>query len=187
MKIMKKSKLNILTIIVVFTCSFLAQADTIQDINNPKYRDPKELEKFILAIKTLKIGEDTPDVIINKIGEPSMKSNYDGIQTWCYPLYIIDGKGINTALYVGREGKLIKVEIIKNGTGQIYRVGDLEISSASAPTSGSNASNVTADYMKQSAAEPATPKPGQIYLNSTDSHFYGYNGKEWLQLDNPKN
>jgi hypothetical protein len=171
-------------LIVFITWSYFAQAgDIAADMKNPKYRDPVELEKFVLAIKTLKIGEDTPDVIIKKIGEPSLKNNYEGVQTWCYPLYIIDGKGINTSLYIGREGKLVKVEISKNGTGQIYRVGDLEISSAASPTSGSNASNVTADYMKQSAAEPVTPKPGQIYFNSTDSHFYGWNGKEWKQLD----
>lgn len=32
-------------------------------------------------------------------------------------------------------------------------------------------------------AAPSNPKPGQTYLNTTDSHFYGWNGKAWRQLD----
>lgn len=31
---------------------------------------------------------------------------------------------------------------------------------------------------------PADPVPGDLYLNTSDSHFYGWNGKEWRQLDN---
>jgi hypothetical protein len=33
---------------------------------------------------------------------------------------------------------------------------------------------------------PQSQKTGQIYFNTTNSHFYGWNGKEWLQLDNAK-
>jgi hypothetical protein len=33
-------------------------------------------------------------------------------------------------------------------------------------------------------AAPATPAEGTIYFNSTDKHFYGYNGTAWVQLDN---
>ena len=31
---------------------------------------------------------------------------------------------------------------------------------------------------------PATPAEGTLYFNSTDKHFYGWNGTEWVQLDN---
>ncbi len=34
------------------------------------------------------------------------------------------------------------------------------------------------------AAAPATPAEGTLYFNSTDKHFYGYNGTAWVQLDN---
>lgn len=30
---------------------------------------------------------------------------------------------------------------------------------------------------------PATPTAGEIYFNSADSHFYGWNGSAWKQLD----
>jgi len=34
------------------------------------------------------------------------------------------------------------------------------------------------------AAAPSSTEAGQIYFNSADSHFYGYNGTTWKQLDN---
>lgn len=33
-------------------------------------------------------------------------------------------------------------------------------------------------------APSSTPTQGDIYFNSTDKHFYGYNGTTWKQLDN---
>jgi hypothetical protein len=30
---------------------------------------------------------------------------------------------------------------------------------------------------------PPRPSPGMIYFNSTDKHFYGYNGSGWVRLD----
>jgi hypothetical protein len=33
-------------------------------------------------------------------------------------------------------------------------------------------------------AAPSSPAAGTIYFNSTDKHFYGYNGTTWVQLDN---
>ncbi len=34
------------------------------------------------------------------------------------------------------------------------------------------------------AADPAAPQDGMIYFNTTDNHFYGYNGAAFVQLDN---
>lgn len=31
---------------------------------------------------------------------------------------------------------------------------------------------------------PSSPQEGDIYINSSDHHFYGYNGSGWVQLDN---
>ena len=31
---------------------------------------------------------------------------------------------------------------------------------------------------------PVSPRKGDIYFNTTDNHFYGWNGTEWRQLDN---
>ena len=35
-----------------------------------------------------------------------------------------------------------------------------------------------------SGSNPASPALGQIYLNTSDHHFYGWNGSTWKQLDN---
>ncbi len=35
-----------------------------------------------------------------------------------------------------------------------------------------------------SSATPASPQSGSIYFNTTDYHFYGWNGAVWKQLDN---
>jgi hypothetical protein len=32
--------------------------------------------------------------------------------------------------------------------------------------------------------QPIGPDAGTIYFSSADSHFYGYNGSGWVQLDN---
>ena len=33
-------------------------------------------------------------------------------------------------------------------------------------------------------AAPGSPRPGDIYFDSTSNHFYGFNGVEYKQLDN---
>ena len=35
-----------------------------------------------------------------------------------------------------------------------------------------------------SASAPSVPSAGQIYFNTSDKHFYGWNGAVWKQLDN---
>lgn len=37
---------------------------------------------------------------------------------------------------------------------------------------------------KNKSSAPSNPIEGSIYYNSTDKHFYGYNGTSWVQLDN---
>jgi hypothetical protein len=42
----------------------------------------------------------------------------------------------------------------------------------------------TENIAPQFASAPATPLVGQIYFDSTQNHFYGWNGTTWKQLDN---
>lgn len=37
---------------------------------------------------------------------------------------------------------------------------------------------------QNASTPPANPVPGQIYFNTADTHFYGWNGSAWRQLDN---
>lgn len=39
-------------------------------------------------------------------------------------------------------------------------------------------------FITKVTSAPATPTEGTIYYNTTDKHFYGWNGTTWKQLDN---
>jgi hypothetical protein len=82
-------------------------------------------------------------------------------------------------IQIGADGKLssLKVEKIKGGDNEVlYVKGDTE--SASTVDGGS-----APGLLPSLPSAPSTPKAGQTYLNKSDSHFYGWNGKEWKQLD----
>lgn len=79
---------------------------------------------------------------------------------------------------IGADGKLssVKVEKIMGGDNElIYVKGDAE--------SASNSEGGELGLLPTLTSPPPSPKTGQAYLNTTDSHFYGWNGKEWKQLD----
>jgi hypothetical protein len=81
-------------------------------------------------------------------------------------------------LHIGADGKLasVRVEKIMGGDNELlYVKGDAEsISSSEEGEPG---------LLPTLSSAPQSPKAGQTYLNTTDSHFYGWNGKEWKQLD----
>ena len=60
-------------------------------------------------------------------------------------------------------------------SGNNYNLG-----SEAAPWNNTYTNNL--DLTPQS--QPADPIPGQIYFDTNDSHFYGWNGTTWKQLDN---
>ena len=61
------------------------------------------------------------------------------------------------------------LEVIGNSefTGSIY-------------VSGSNSTIVLPNH----ATAPSSPNSGSLYFNTTNSHFYGWDGVQWKQLDN---
>jgi hypothetical protein len=69
------------------------------------------------------------------------------------------------------------------------------IESASFATTGSNtfignqtisgSLNVSASIiLPNHVSAPSSPNSGALYFNTTDFHFYGWNGGQWKQLDN---
>lgn len=46
--------------------------------------------------------------------------------------------------------------------------------------SGTNGGSVAPNF----DTEPNSPVSGALYFNTTDFHFYGWNGGQWKQLDN---
>lgn len=51
-------------------------------------------------------------------------------------------------------------------------------------TNTSSRYTITGNMIFAPKTRPASPANGQIYFDSSDSHFYGYNGTAWVQLDN---
>jgi len=145
------------------------------------YNDKSGLTQFVQNIKALRLNEDTCDEVSKKIGTPNMKLKEKGCDTWLYQYGI--GDAVFARVYFEKNGILYKIKVYKtsaSGSEDIYVKGGEE-----------NRTPVTittaVDHITLINNPPVAPTPGQIYFNSTDSHFYGYNGKEWLQLDNPKN
>jgi hypothetical protein len=87
----------------------------------------------------------------------------------------------------GDRGKKIinmKINVEKNKSGKREVIFSKGVKLNSTGLKASN--NNELSHITNSTAPLETPKSGQIYFNTTDSHFYGWNGSEWLQLDNPK-
>jgi hypothetical protein len=134
-----------------------------------------EFDKATLA--KLKINEKIKEV--ERAGGDSMHLNSLYFKAMEVQAEIM--KKLNTqatcVMRIGKDGKLssAKVEKFRGGDSEVlYVKGDAE----SAPGgSGESGLLPTIDVA------PSNPKPGQTYLNTTDSHFYGWNGKEWKQLD----
>ena len=79
---------------------------------------------------------------------------------------------------IGADGKLasVRVEKIMGGDNELlYIKGDTESTSSS--------ETGEPGLLPTLSSAPPSPKTGQTYLNTADSHFYGWNGKEWKQLD----
>jgi len=100
--------------------------------------------------------------------------------------FIADGSGKtagNNSVYLGYDTRA-SVDSTENEI----------VIGASAIGNGSNTvtlgnTSVTKTYMSpviilKSSATAPTGVEGGIYYNSTDKHFYGYNGTSWKQLDN---
>jgi hypothetical protein len=180
---------NILLFITIFGIG-ICNGDTI-DIEGADghyqgvLANEKEIVEFILGIKHLNIGKDTPEEVINKTGRPETKNKQFGVgEVWNYRFVNNDNERqpyqVNCTIIFNMQGVLQAVNVDKlkaSVTKTIYTKGD--------PAS-QKQTTVNSTDPNTSSSFPENPKAGQIFFNTTDLHFYGYNGKEWLQLDNPK-
>ena len=85
---------------------------------------------------------------------------------------------VTCKLRVGNDSKLSNVRVEKymqDTTDILYTKGDTE--------NGTSATGGEPGLLPTLSSAPLSPKTGQTYLNTNDFHFYGWNGKEWKQLD----
>jgi len=152
--------------------------------------DESSLSSFMAKIKTIKIGEDTPDDVINKLGKPYNRSKWEGAETLNYSAIPEFGTMITTGIQIGRSGKVTSVKVTKVGTqgsSELYSKGAFEISEVAGGGSQSTSVASDTDHFPLKETAPDNPTEGQYYFNTTDKHAYIYNGTEWLQLDKTKN
>jgi hypothetical protein len=148
--------------------------------------DESSLSLFMAKIKTVKIAEDTPDDVINKLGKPYNRSKWEGTETLNYSAMPEVGTMIMTSIQIGRSGKVTSVKVSKagnQGSSELYSKGAFEMSGVA--SGGSQSSNVpsASDHFPLKETAPDNPTEGQIYFNKTDKHFYGWDGTAWLKLD----
>jgi hypothetical protein len=137
----------------------------------------QDLGIFMTKLKMLKIGVDTSDDIINKIGSPTQKSKGPDSEMWIYTARV-DKQFITSCLTFSSDLKLTSVSVNK-GSDTLYTAGQ-------SSSSDKNGNSAEQGLVPTNSDAPVTPKEGQIYFNTTDKHAYLWNGAEWVQLDQPK-
>jgi hypothetical protein len=148
-------------------------------LDSYKMREKDELPDFVKKLKTIKINEDSEDDVLEKIGEPSGKNVLFGLNVWKYDF----GETGVCAVEFDLNQKVAHIYFTKvgpNGVEMIYSNGNPQHGPNAGGTKNADGAIGTSSV---AATAPSSPKEGQIYFNSTDKHFYGWNGIEWKQLD----
>jgi hypothetical protein len=109
-------------------------------------------------------------------------SHAEGINT------IASGSGQHVQGAYNLHGNTTSLMVIGDGTDDNNRHDLVRAEVGSFQVSGSlnvqGTITATGSLITYAQTQPASPVPGQIYFSSADSHFYGYNGSAWVQLDN---
>jgi hypothetical protein len=135
-------------------------------------------------LKTIKVGKDTKDDVSSKLGKPLASGKYGDFETWNY-VGGVAGSGSLAAATVqfDASGVVTSVQATKMGmngaTEIVYSAGKF-----ATPGIGGSAGPSSADptLVNRSSAAPTKPEEGQIYFNSGDKFFYGWNGSAWVVL-----
>ena len=137
------------------------------------------LENFVYKLKKLNINVDSADEVRALLGKPNHQYKMGGREQWWY-IFDAEGGRVSCEIWIDSGKMLTCVRVSKAEIGEVYSKGNYFVPDSSKEPSKS-------DTLVAPLSPLPNPTPGQIYFNSTDSHFYGWNGNEWLQLDNPKN
>jgi len=153
--------------------------------------DESALASFIKKIKTIQLGEDTPDDVIRLLGKPMGRSTFQGTETLSYMSMPEINTSVITSIQIGTSGRVsaVKINKTKQGQGSGFGTGGEIYYKGSWEAPGDNVSqktkgqSVSSDHFPLKDAAPDNPTEGQIYFNNTDKHFYGWDGVSWLKLD----
>jgi outer membrane protein assembly factor BamE (lipoprotein component of BamABCDE complex) len=145
----------------------------------------EQLNSMAANLKSIKVGVDTKDDVSAKLGQPFTSMKYNEYETWSY-IGGVGGSESGAAVTVQFDpsGVVTCVQAQKlgmSGSEVVYSAGKFaglgvvsgegEASSAKGPT-----------LVNRGATAPANPEEGQIYFNTTEKCFYGWNGSSWVML-----
>jgi hypothetical protein len=143
-----------------------------------------ELSEFIPKFKLIKINEDSESEVITSLGIPSTKNVLFGTKVWRYTFLGDNSDSVTCSVEFDSNQKVAYADVVNSsmsGMEMLYSQGVSRLgpnpAAASQPQGGGT------PQAAQAATAPAAPTEGQIYFNTTDKHFYGWNGIEWKQLD----
>ncbi len=142
-----------------------------------------ELEQKILGVKRLKLGEDSPEDVMRKLGQPENRARQGGLaEIWNYK-FVVDYKSenryqVNLLVRFESNGLLAEVVVDKIRENQLET-----LYTQSIPVENTSPTNSASEFLKNYASAPENPRSGQIYFNTTDRRFYGWNGSAWVKLD----
>jgi hypothetical protein len=151
-----------------------------------RLRTTDGLPDFIKKLKAIKLASDTEDDVISQLGEPTSKNVFFGKKSWRYD-FTSTGDDLGTVVCMieyDLNQKVANIAVTKAGMGgveMLYSQGTPQLGPNAASPNASG--NINLMSVSAEASAPASPKEGQIYFNSTDKHFYGWNGTVWKQLD----
>lgn len=103
---------------------------------------------------------------------------YEKLETIKMELQMKPSTQVSCKLKVSKDGKISNIRVEKytqDTTDILYVKGDLEDKRSNA--------NSCNGQIPLTAEHPQNPNSGQIYFNSSDKHFYGWDGASWLKLD----
>jgi len=144
----------------------------------------KQLSSMASNLKTIKVGKDTKDDVAAKLGKPLTANKSGDYEMWSY-IGGVGGSGSMAAATVQFDatGVVTSVQATKmsmsGGSEVVYSAGKFMAPGIGA---GAAASATDPTIVNRSNAAPADPEEGQIYFNTTEKSFYGWNGSTWENL-----
>ena len=148
----------------------------------------EQLSSMASNLKNIKVGLDTKDDVVAKLGKPLGSQKRGEFEIWSYAKSVGFGAKATTAVasvQFDATGRVTYAEASKRSANglveKVYSVGNLvdpDLKGESLPLPS------TPTLVNRSNEAPMEPQEGQIYYNTLDKCFYGWNGMKWMRLDN---
>jgi hypothetical protein len=114
--------------------------------------------------------------VITKIGaQPWSRDSFNGRDTW---RFVFEGSsGPDSYIQFNEAGKVAAVRVTKSSNGimsEVFVQGQMRLFGGEEQSS--------AESFIALAAPPSEAREGQVYFDTKDKCFYGWNGSAWIKL-----